>query len=160
MPYIFIVIAIGGFLAGFGMAHQIDKAEIQHMSDGISAQNKEAELTLATLTQAADNARKTALNANKQLEDANVSAINATNSQHDAFKSQRMYDTHRKSNSCTSTTGTNTAGTANTATQYAPELSTELTEFLKSERYRADEISNYAILCQKFVVDNNYGITK
>ena len=160
MPYIFIVIAVlsGGF--GFTLSHMIDKAEIQHMSDGIASQNLEAEATIATLTQAADNAHANALNANKQLEDANVSAINAINSQHDAFKSQRMYDTHRKSNSCTSTTGTNTAGTANTATQYAPELSTELTEFLKSESYRADEISNYAILCQKFVVDNNCGVTK
>ena len=160
MPYIFIVIAVlsGGF--GFTLSHMIDKAEIQHMSDGIAAQNLEAEATIATLTQAADNARVTALNANKQLEDANVSAINAINSQHDAFKSQRMYDTGRKSNSCTPTTGNNTAGTANTTTQYAPELSTELTEFLKSESYRADEISNYAILCKQFVIDNNCGITK
>jgi len=160
MPYTLAAIAISAFLAGFGVSHQIDKAEIQHMSDGIAAQNLEAELTLATLTQTADNARKTALNANKQLEDANVSAIKAINSQHDAFKSQRMYDTHRKSNSCTSSTGTNTAGAANTATQYAPELSTELTEFLKSEAYRADEISNYAILCKQFVLDNNCGITR
>ena len=130
------------------------------MSDGIAAQNKEAELTLATLTQAVDNVHAKALNANKQLEDANASAINAINSQHDAFKSQRMYDTGRKSNSCPSTAGTNTTSTANTPTQYAPELSDELTNFFKSEAYRADEITNYAILCQKFVVDNNCGITK
>ena len=160
MPYIFIVIAIGGFLSGFGVSYQISKAEIQEMSNGIDALHREAEATIATLTAQADNAHANALNTNKQLEDANVSAIKAINSQHDAFKSQRMYDTNRKSNSCTTTAGTNTAGTANTATQYAPELSTELTEFLKSESYRADEITNYAILCKQFVIDNNCTIQK
>ena len=139
---------MGAFLAGFGV------------SDGIAAQNKEAELTLATLTQAAGNARATALNANKQLEDANVSAINAINSQHDAFKSQRMYDTGRKSDSCTPTTGNNTTGTANTATEYAPELSDELTNFLRVEVYRVDQIEVYTIMCQKFVTVNNCGINK
>ena len=42
MLYIFAAIAISAFLAGFGVSHQIDKAEIQHMSDGITAQNLEA----------------------------------------------------------------------------------------------------------------------
>ena len=160
MPYIWVALLTVGFASGYGLSSALSHAEIQHMSDSIAAQNREAELTLATLTEKADKAYRDALNTNKQLEDANVSAIKAINSQHDAFKSQRMYDTGRKSNSCTSTTGTNTAGTANTPTQYAPELSTELTEFLKSESYRADEITNYAILCKQFVIDNNCTIQK
>lgn len=160
MPYIWAALLVVGFSSGYGLSSALSHAEIQHMSDGIAAQNLEAKLTLQILTEQANNAHANALNANKQLEDANVSAIKAINSQHDAFKSQRMYDTGRKSDSCTPTTGNNTAGTANTTTQYAPELSTELTEFLKSESYRADEISNYAILCKQFVIDNNCGITK
>jgi len=160
MPYIFALIAAVSFASGFGVSYQISKAEIQEMSNGIDALHREAEATIATLTAQADNAHANALNANKQLEDANVSAINAINSQHDAFKSVRMYDTNRKGSSCTPTKGDNTAGAANTATQYAPELSTELTEFLKSESYRADEISNYAILCKQFVIDNNCNIQK
>ncbi len=147
MLYIFAAIAISAFLAGFGVSHQIDKAEIQHMSDGITAQNLEAKLTLQILTEQADNAKK-------QLEAANDSAIKAINSQRDDFKSKRMYDTHRKSSNCTAT---NTASTTDSSAQYAPELSTELTEFLKSEAYRADEISNYASLCSQFIKGLDHG---
>jgi len=160
MPYIFALIAAVSFASGFGLSYQISKAEIQHMSDGIAAQNMEAKLTLQILTEQADKEHEKALNTNKQLEDANVSTINAINSQRDAFKSKRMYDTNRKGSSCTPTAGGNTTSTTNTTDQYAPELSTELTEFLKSESYRADEITNYAILCQKFVIDNNCNIQK
>jgi hypothetical protein len=159
MGYIVIAIAVlsGGF--GFTLSYMIDKAEIQHMSDSIVAQNREAELQLATLTEQADRAHTEALKLNKELEDANVSAINAINSQHDAFKSQRMYDNGRKSSGCAMSTNTNTAS-VNDAPTNDGGLSEELTEFLKSEAYRADQVSAYAKLCQKFVVDNNCGIAK
>jgi hypothetical protein len=129
------------------------------MAESISTMNREADIQLATLTEEADKAHTEALKLNKELEDANVSAINAINSQHDSFKSVRMYDNSRKSSSCTATKGDSTNPTAG-ATEDRHELSDELTSFLKSEAYRADEISAYAILCQKFVVDNNCGITK
>ena len=146
MPYILAAIAISAFLAGFGVSHQIDKAEIQHMSDGIAAQNLEAKLTLQILTEQADNAKK-------QLEAANDSAIKAINSQRDDFKSKRMYDTHRKSINCTAT---NTASTTDTSATDG-QLSDQLTEFLKSEAYRADEISNYASLCSQFIKGIDHG---
>ena len=146
MLYIFAAIAISAFLAGFGVSHQIDKAEIQHMSDGITAQNLEAKLTLQILTEQADNAKK-------QLEAANDSAIKAINSQRDDFKSKRMYDTHRKSSNCTAT---NTASTTDTSATDG-QLSDQLTEFLKSEAYRADEISNYASLCSQFIKGLDHG---
>ena len=146
MPYILAAIAISAFLAGFGVSHQIDKAEIQHMSDGIAAQNLEAKLTLQILTEQADNAKK-------QLEAANDSAIKTINSQRDDFKSKRMYDTHRKSINCTAT---NTASTTDTSATDG-QLSDQLTEFLKSEAYRADEISNYASLCSQFIKGIDHG---
>jgi hypothetical protein len=93
------------------------------------------------------------------LEDANVSAINALNSQRDSFKSVRMYDSGRKSSSCTTAKSDNTK-TVIRADEDRYELSMELTEFLKMEAYRADQIAEYAKICQKFVVDNNCGITK
>jgi len=151
MMYIFALIAAISFATGFGISHQISKAEIQHMSDGIAAQNMEAKLTLQILTEQADKEHEKALNANKQLEDANVSTINAINSQRDAFRSKRMYDTHRSSGSCAAAKDSNSTNTANTTAEYASELSNELTEFLKSEAYRADEISAYATLCNNFI---------
>jgi hypothetical protein len=70
--------------------------------------NREAEWTLAALTKEADKAHEEALKLNKELEDANVSAINAINSQHDSFKSVRMYDNSRKSSSCPKAKDSNT----------------------------------------------------
>ena len=157
MLYIFALIAAVSFATGFGISHQISKAEIQHMSDGIAAQNMEAKLTLQILTEQADKEHEKTLNANKQLEDANVSTINAINSQRDAFRSKRLYDTHRTSSNCTAAKAGDTSVTANATTEYAPELSTELTEFLKSEAYRADEISTYAVLCSQFIKGIDHG---
>jgi len=159
MPYIWLGIIVASFASGYGISSTLSRAEIKEMSDSIDAMNREAEWTLAALTKEADTAHEEALKLNKELEDANVSAINAINSQHDSFKSVRMYDNSRKSSSCTPTKGDDTNSTAG-ANEDRHELSDELTSFLKSEAYRADQIAQYAILCQKFVVVNNCGIPK
>ena len=157
MPYLFVGIIIASFASGYGFAYKVSRAEIRQMSDSIDAMNREAEWTLAALTKEADRTHTEALKLNKELEDANVSAINAINSQHDSFKSVRMYDNSRKSSSCTATKGNNTSATTRPV-EDRYELSNELTDFLKSEAYRADQIAQYAILCQKFVVVNNCNI--
>ena len=159
MPYIWLGIIVASFASGYGISSTLSRAQIREMSDSIDAMNREAEWTLAALTKEADTAHEEALKLNKELEDANVSAINAINSQHDSFKSVRMYDNSRKSSSCTPTKGDNASSTAG-ADEDRHELSDELTNFLKSEAYRADQIAQYAKLCQKFVVVNNCGITK
>ena len=158
MPYIWVALLAVGFASGYGLSSALSHAEIQQMSDGITAQNREAEIQLATLTEAADKAYRDALKAKQDLEDANVSTINAINSQRDAFKPVRMYDNGRKSSSCPTTQSGNTSIATNTSDD--GRLSEDLTEFLKSEAYRADQVSAYAILCKKFVVDNNCGIPK
>ena len=150
MPYLFVGIIIASFASGYGFAYKVSRTEIRQMSDSITAMNREAELTLAALTEEADKAHEEALKLNKELEDANVSAINAINSQHDSFKSVRMYDNSRKGSSCATTKGNNSSSTAG-ADEDRHELSDELTSFLKSEAYRADQIASYAIMCQKFI---------
>ena len=150
MPYLFIGVVIASFASGYGFSYKVSQAKIQHMSDSIDAMNREAEWTLAALTKEADTAHEEALKLNKELEDANVSAINAINSQHDSFKSVRMYDNSRKSGSCTTTK----AGDTNTITgadENRHQLSDELANFLKSEAYRADQIAQYAMICQNFI---------
>ena len=149
MPYLFVGIIIASFASGYGFAYKVSQAEIREMSESISDMNREADIQLATLTEEADKAHTEALKLNKELEDANVSAINAINSQHDSFKSVRMYDS-RKGGSCTATKGDNSSSTAG-ADEDRYELSDELTGFLKSEAYRADQIAEYAIMCQKFI---------
>jgi predicted ATPase len=140
MSYIWVGLLLIGFSSGFGVATAISHNKIQRMSDGIAAQNREAELQYANLV---DHANTT----NKLLEANNATAIKTITDQRDAFRSKRMYDTHRKSSNCTTT---NTTSTANTAADDG-QLSNELTEFLKSEAYRADEISAYAELCQSYI---------
>ena len=150
MPYLFIGIIIASFASGYGFAYKVSQAKIQHMTDSITAMNREAELTLAALTKEADKAHEEALKLNKELEDANVSAINAINSQHDAFKSVRMYDNSWKGSSCPKAKDSNTTEVAR-ADENRTELSDELSQFLKSEAYRADQIASYAKMCQKFI---------
>ena len=149
MPYLFIGIIIASFASGYGFAYKVSRAEIRQMSDSIDAMNQEAEWTLAALTKEADKAHEEALKLNKELEDANVSAINAINSQHDSFKSVRMYDS-RKGGSCPKTKDSDSSTVVSTD-EDRYELSDELTSFLKSEAYRADQIASYAITCQKFI---------
>ena len=149
MPYLFVGIIIASFASGYGFAYKVSRAEIREMSESISDMNREAEWTLAALTKEADKAHTEALKLNKELEDANVSAINAINSQHDAFKSVRMYDS-RKGGSCPKTKDSDSSTVVSTD-EDRYELSDELTGFLKSEAYRADQIATYAIMCQKFI---------
>ena len=149
MPYLFVGIIIASFASGYGFSYKVSRTEIRQMSDSIDAMNQEAEWTLAALTKEADTAHEEALKLNKELEDANVSAINAINSQHDSFKSVRMYDS-RKSSSCTKAKGDNSSPFVSTD-EDRTELSNELSQFLKSEAYRADQIATYAIMCQKFI---------
>ena len=150
MPYLFVAIIIASFASGYGFAYKVSRLEINEMADSIATQNEEAEALLATLTEEAKKANAKALQLNKELEDANESAIKAINTQRDDFSHQRMYDNGRKSGSCT------TAKTDNTKTVIRTdedryELSVELTEFLKMEAYRADQIASYAILCKNFI---------
>jgi type IV secretory pathway VirJ component len=150
MPYLFIGVIIASFASGYGFAYKVSQAEIREMAESISTMNREADIQLAILTEQADKAHTEALKLNKELEDANVSAINAINSQHDSFKSVRMYDNSRKSSSCTKAKDSDTTEVAR-ADEDRHELSDELSQFLKSEAYRADQIATYAIMCQKFI---------
>lgn len=150
MPYLLAIVFAAGFSSGYFISYKIDKAEIIEMSDSIASMNKEAELQLAMLTEEANKANTNALKLNKELEDANVSAINAINSQHDSFASKRMYDNGRKGGRCaTAKVGDSTE--INRTDEDGSELSEELAGFLKSEAYRADQVATYAILCQNFI---------
>ena len=154
MPYLFVAIIIASFASGYGFAYKVSRLEITEMADSIATQNKEAEAMLARLTEEAKKANAKALELNKELEDANESAIKAINTQRDDFSHQLMYDNSRKGSRCT-TTKTGDTNTTTGADEDRHQLSDELANFLKSEAYRADQIAQYAILCQKFITNLN-----
>lgn len=149
MPYLFVAIIIASFASGYGFSYKVSQLEIKEMADSIATQNQEAEALLATLTEEAKKANTKALQLNKELEDANVSTINALNSQRDSFKSVRMYDNGRKSSRCTTAKVGDSTGSVDPSDD--GRLSEEFSTFLKSEAYRADQVSAYAQLCQKFI---------
>jgi hypothetical protein len=138
MPYLFVAIIIASFASGYGFAYKVSQLEIKEMADSIATQNQEAEALLATLTEEAKKANAKALQLNKDLEDANVSAINALNSQRDSFKSVRMYDNGRKSSRCTTAKVGDSTGSVDPSDD--GRLSEEFSTFLKSEAYRADQV--------------------
>ena len=149
MPYLFVAIIIASFASGYGFAYKVSQLEIKEMAYSIATQNQEAEALLATLTEEAKKANAKALQLNKDLEDANESTIKAINTQHDAFKSQLMYDNGRKSSRCTTAKVGDSTGSVDPSDD--GRLSEEFSTFLKSEAYRADQVSAYAQLCQKFI---------
>lgn len=149
MPYLFVAIIITSFASGYGFAYKVSQLEIKEMADSIATQNQEAEALLATLTEEAKKANAKALQLNKELEDANESAIKAINTQRDDFSHQRMYDNGRKGSRCTTTKVGDSTGSTDLSEN--GRLSEELSTFLKSEAYRADQVSAYAQLCQKFI---------
>ena len=149
MPYLFVAIIIASFASGYGFAYKVSRLEINEMANRIATQNEEAETLLATLTEEAKKANAKALQLNKELEDANESAIKAINTQRDDFSHQLMYDNGRKSSRCTTTKVGNSTKSVDSSDD--GRLSEEFSTFLKSEAYRADQVSAYAQLCQKFI---------
>lgn len=149
MPYLFVAIIIASFASGYGFAYKVSRLEITEMADSIATQNQEAELQLAMLTEEANKANAKALQLNKELEDANVSAIKAINTQRDDFSHQLMYDNGRKSSRCTTAKVGDSTGSVEPSDD--GRLSEKFSKFLKSEAYRADQVSAYAILCQNFI---------
>lgn len=149
MPYLFVAIIIASFASGYGFAYKVSRLEINEMADSIATQNEEAEALLATLTEEAKKANAKALQLNKELEDANESAIKAINTQRDDFSHQLMYDNGRKSSRCTTAKVGDSTGSVDPSDD--GRLSEKFSTFLKSEAYRADQVSAYAQLCQKFI---------
>jgi hypothetical protein len=60
-----------------------------------------------------------------------------------------MYDNGRKSSRCTTAKVGDSTGSVDPSDD--GRLSEEFSTFLKSEAYRADQVSAYAQLCQKFI---------
>lgn len=158
MPYILIAVLLTGFASGYGVSSALSKADIQQMAEGIAAQNREAELTLARLNEIAETAQTQAVKLTKDLEVAHEASIKSINTNRSLLKSQRLFDNGRTSRGCTPAQGGGTNAPVDPADDRG--LSEEFADFLKSEAFRADEVSAYADLCKRFVVDTNCGVPR
>lgn len=152
MIYAYVIAAIALFGAGFGTAHQLDKAEILAMENAISAQKVEAAAMLQAETDRVNLAMSKAHEFNNQLEVSHAQSISTINAIHDQLATASLRDTGRRKSSGGATGNSASAGIAET-TANASELSTELAQFLKSEAYRADTAAEYANSCFGFLAN-------
>lgn len=155
MMYAYLFAALAFFGAGFGAAHQLDRAEILAMENRISNQKAEAAAILATEQDRVAKATIQALQANQQLDKAHEQSINTINAVRDRLDRVRIPAGRTCSNS-SSAAGTNT-GDAETEAGDAG-FPVRLHEFLKPRTYAASKINAYAQECYSFVIEKNCGI--
>jgi hypothetical protein len=151
MFYIVIGALITSFCSGFGVAWHNDKQTIALLNQSILSQKKEAESIQDKLAKQLAIKETQALDLNTELNLSHESAINSINSLRDSIKPMRLRDPgkRRQSSDCSMSKTSNTGITKEQAS--GTELSEELTRFLQSESYRADELAAYANTCYKFV---------
>lgn len=152
---IYALLVIAAFSTGFGVAYKIDSATINELKHQIEASNDQAASTLTSIQERVAEAHATAKAANTNLELAHAQSINTINAYHDAVKSKRLHDPHRKNSGCPLSADTNT-GLAFSSTETS-ELSAALTDFLIAESFSADQIGAYAQQCYAYV-NNNCGL--
>ena len=157
MSYALLIIGMISFGTGFGVAYKIDSATISGLHQAIQASNDQAASTLVSSQDRVAQAQAVAKNANTNLELSHAQSITTINAYHDALRTKRLYDTHRKDSGCTVPTDSSTRLSAS-STEPA-ELSAGLTDFLLAQTLAADQVAVYAQSCWSFV-NRNCGIVK
>jgi len=142
MIYAIIGALVVSFCSGWGVAWHNDKQAIVALNMAIATQKESAQAQLDNLIGQLAIKEAEALNLNKNLEQSHASAIESINALRDNFKPIVLRDpgAGRARSRCsvpkTSDTGVDKENGASGA-----ELSTELTQFLQSETYRADKLT-------------------
>ena len=152
MIYAYIIAALAVFGAGFGVSHQLDKADILAMENSIAAQKVEAAALLQAETDRVNLAMSKAHEFNNQLEVSHAQSITTINAIRDQLATTSLRDTGRRSSGGSATGNSASTGVTETTTNIG-ELSTELAQFLKSEAYRADTAAEYASSCFGFLAN-------
>lgn len=158
MIYIAAIIATLGFISGFGVCHQIDKAKIISMESAIDQQNLEAQTLLVSAEKRVDVAQANAINANTNLENAHDSTINALNAQHDALVAVRLFSSGSREGCANPVPGSGSTGVPEKPTGEA-ELNEEIDRVIKETAIIADIAADYAEKAHQFAFINNCGIT-
>lgn len=156
MIYAYLAALLIAFAAGFGVSHQLEKAETQRLTMAIERSNSEAEMTLQaakTKVAASDTA---ALQFKNQLETAHEQSIQTINTLHDRLATVSLPASHQ--NCANTLPASSSAGIAKTETG-SEQFSTDFAQLVKTESYRADTVAAYAESCWQFVT-NNCGIAK
>lgn len=139
MPYILIVV----FLAGYGVAYKVDRAEIFALKNAIEKSNEQGRSAMVEAQRIVDHAHEEAIKSNQELDKANESSINTINAYYD-----RVRSSNKTRSNCP-------VSKANNPT-IAPKDATNTYDIL-AELYRADLAAIEKNTLLKFI-RNNCGI--
>jgi hypothetical protein len=90
MPYILIAV----FLAGYGVAYKVDRAEIFALKNAIEKSNEQGRSAMVEAQRIVDHAHSEALKSNQELDKANESSINTINAYYDRVRSTNKPRSH------------------------------------------------------------------
>jgi hypothetical protein len=82
MPYILIAV----FLAGYGVAYKVDRAEIFALKNAIEKSNEQGRSAMVEAQRIVDHAYEEAIKSNQELDKANESSINTINAYYDRVR--------------------------------------------------------------------------
>ena len=153
MLYAIIIALLAAFGGGFGLSHQLDATEINHITAMVEANKLAATAELSAIQTRVDQAQNEALAANANLEQAHVSAIQTINTLHASLSTARLRDPGSRQHCSSALPGRASARESETAADPG-DLSAELTSFLLDQSLKADTVAEYASACYKFVSTN------
>jgi hypothetical protein len=151
MLYAQIALALILYGTGYLSAWKVDSLKITKLEVQIESANNIANTKLAEVQRYVDDANKNSEITAKALDESRTKADELVRSNTSTLNSIRMRDpnSHR---TCTNTMPKdNNTRNLKTTTNDNTELSTELTELLRTESRRADEITIYANECKTFL---------
>jgi hypothetical protein len=157
MPYIWLAALAISFASGFGVSRSIYILDIEDLKHSINETNANAQVLKDINQQKLLVANAKAIELNKTLDKSHESYIQTVNNYSDKLSSSKLYD--NKASCGNKVSKSYSAGKVVETRTDSPELSRELTEFLRKETLRADIAAIDKNILLEFV-KSNCGIEK
>lgn len=157
MPYAYIIAALALFSAGYGLSHQLDRAEIQELHSSIDRGNVMAQNLLDASIAQSEKHRLEQQAINQQMEATHDQSIRTINAYHDQLAAVRLYDPG-KPHRCDAASANSDSGPNQGDEAGADGLSREATDFLRGEARDASIAAAERNYLLDFINNQNCGI--
>lgn len=159
MIYAYAIAALSLFSAGFGLSHQLDKAEIIELRSSIERGNVIAQNLLDASIAQADKHRLEQQAINQQMEATHDQSIRTINAYHDQLAAVRLFDPG-KPHRCDAASANSGAGPNQGDEAGADGLSREATDFLRTEARDAAIAAAERNYLLDFINNQNCGVPR
>lgn len=159
MIYAYAIAALALFSAGFGLSHQLDKAEVQELRLSIERGNIIAQNLLDASIAQADKHRLEQEAINQQMEASHDQSIRTINAYHDQLATVRLFDPG-KPHCCDSAGANGDTGPHQDDEAGADGLSREATDFLREEARDAAVAAADRNYLLDFINNQNCGVPR